>query len=171
MTQNGVRPLDSYVVDDGWNAYGPFEKENTVKFWSFNSKFPHELATPSKLAHQFASDFGLWLGPRGGYSYNSGFAKFLEKNGNGKWNQNADDICTNHKVYLQKLKDFFLDCQKKFDMNYWKLDGFMVRPPQADSAGNYISGGYQGMYYVTEHWERWIDILQGHARPARNQTG
>ncbi len=167
LTQNGVRPLDSYVVDDGWNAYGPFEKENTVKFWSFNSKFPHELATPSKLAHQFASDFGLWLGPRGGYSYNSGFAKFLEKNGNGKWNQNADDICTNHKVYLQKLKDFFLDCQKKFDMNYWKLDGFMVRPPQADSAGNYISGGYQGMYYVTEHWERWIDILQA----MRDQRG
>ena len=66
LTQNGVRPLDSYVVDDGWNAYGPFEKENTVKFWSFNSKFPHELATPSKLAHQFASDFGLWLGPPGG---------------------------------------------------------------------------------------------------------
>ena len=63
LTQNGVRPLDSYVVDDGWNAYGPFEKENTVKFWSFNSKFPHELATPSKLAHQFASDFGLWLDP------------------------------------------------------------------------------------------------------------
>ncbi len=167
LTQNGVRPLDSYVVDDGWNAYGPWEKENTAGFWSFNSKFPHELATPSKLAHQFASDFGLWLGPRGGYSYNSGFAKFLEKRGNGKWNQNSDDICTNHKVYLQKLKDFFLDCQKKFDINYWKLDGFMVRPPQADSLGNYISGGYQGMYYVTEHWERWIDILQA----MRDQRG
>lgn len=167
LTQNGVRPLDSYVVDDGWNTYGPWLKENTAGFWSFNSKFPHELATPSKLAHQFASDFGLWLGPRGGYSYNSGFAKFLEKQGNGKWNQNSDDICTNHKVYLQKLKDFFLDCQEKFDINYWKLDGFMVRPPQADSLGNYISGGYQGMYYVTEHWERWIDILQA----MRDQRG
>lgn len=159
LTQNGVRPLDSYVVDDGWNAYGPWEKENEAKFWSFNSKFPHELEAPSNLAHQLSSDFGLWLGPRGGYGYNSRFAKFLEENGNGKWNQNSNDVCTNHKVYLQKLQAFFLDCQKKFDINYWKLDGFMVRPPQPDSLGNYISGGKQGMYYVTEHWERWIDIL------------
>lgn len=160
LTQNGVRPIDSYVVDDGWNAYGPWTKENTVKFWSFNSKFPNDLSTPSGLSHRLSSDFGLWLGPRGGYGYNSAFAKFLEENGNGKWNRNSNDICTNHKVYLQKLKAFFLDCQQRFDINYWKLDGFMVRPPQPDSLGNYISGGYQGMYYVTEHWERWIDILQ-----------
>lgn len=160
LTQHGVRPLDSYVVDDGWNAYGPWLKENTTKFWSFNSKFPNALSTPSDLSHRLASDFGLWLGPRGGYNYYIAFARFLEENGNGKLNRNSSDICTNHKVYLQKMKSFFLDCQEKFDINYWKLDGFLVRPPQADPQGNYISGGYQGMYYVTEHWERWINIFQ-----------
>ena len=30
---------------------------------------------------------------------------------------------------------FFLDCQQRFDMNYWNLDGFLVRPPQARPAG------------------------------------
>lgn len=160
LTQNGVRPIDSYVVDDGWNAYGPWLKENTEKFWSFNSKFPNRLFTPADLAHRLASDFGLWLGPRGGYNYFIAFARFLEENGNGKLNRNSSDICTNHKVYLQKLKSFFLDCQEQFDVNYWKLDGFLVRPPQPDPEGNYISGGYKGMYYVTEHWERWIDIFE-----------
>lgn len=167
LTQNGVRPLDSYVVDDGWNAYGPWLKENTEKFWSFNSKFPNRLTTPANLAHRLASDFGLWLGPRGGYNYYIAFARFLEENGNGKLNRNSSDICTNHKVYLQKLKSFFLDCQEQFDINYWKLDGFLVRPPQPDPEGNYISGGYQGMYYVTEHWERWIDIFES----MRNERG
>ena len=37
LTQNGVRPIDSYVMDDGWNAYGPWQEENKAKFWSFNS--------------------------------------------------------------------------------------------------------------------------------------
>lgn len=160
LTQYGVRPLDSYVVDDGWNAYGPYQKENTAKFWSFNSKFPNGLSTPTGLAHRFASDFGLWLGPRGGYNYNNDFAQFLQDNGNGMRNAKSWDIATNHKVYIEKLKTFFLDCQKKYDINYWKLDGFMITPPQPDPAGNYISGGYKGMYYVTEHWERWIDIFR-----------
>lgn len=160
LTQHGVRPLDSYVVDDGWNAYGPWLKENTAKFWAFNSKFPNGLSTPVKLVHRLSSNFGLWLGPRGGYNYFDEFARFLEKNGNGKLNVRSQDICTNHKVYLEKLKDFFLDCEKKYDLNYWKLDGFMVTPPQSDPEGNYISGGYKGMYYVTEHWERWIDIFK-----------
>lgn len=167
LTQNGVRPIDSYVVDDGWNAYGPWLEENKAKFWSFNSKFPNELSTPSDLSHRLASDFGLWLGPRGGYNYYIKFARFLEENGNGKLNRNSSDICTNHKVYCEKLKSFFLDCQQRFDVNYWKLDGFLVRPPQPDPQGNYISGGYQGMYYVTEHWERWIDIFQA----MRDQRG
>lgn len=167
LTQNGVRPLDSYVVDDGWNAYGPWQEENKTGFWSFNSKFPNELVTPSDLSHRLASDFGLWLGPRGGYNYYIKFARFLEENGNGKLNRYTNDICTNHKVYLQKMKTFFLYCQQKFGVNYWKLDGFLVRAPQPDPQGNYISGGYQGMYYVTEHWERWIDIL----RAIRDQRG
>lgn len=107
LTQNGVRPIDSYVVDDGWNAYGPWQEENKAKFWSFNSKFPNELSTPSDLSHRLSSNFGLWLGPRGGYNYYIKFARFLEENGNGKLNCNSSDICTNHKVYCEKLKMFF----------------------------------------------------------------
>jgi hypothetical protein len=160
FTQNGMPPIDSYVMDDGWNAYGDYQSENTAGFWQFNSKFPNGLLEPSDFAHRVGSNFGLWLGPRGGYNYNASFAQFLEQHGNGKYNSNSGDIVTNHKVYLQKLQEFFLDCQKKYDINYWKLDGFSTQPAQADPAGNYITGGTNGMYYMTEHWERWIELFK-----------
>ena len=61
LSNTGVRPLDSYVVDDGWNIYRKAKGElnsqvdierngkddvNEDGFWTFNSKFPNEL-TPS----------------------------------------------------------------------------------------------------------------------------
>lgn len=159
FTSHGMPPLDSYVVDDGWNAYGPWKAANTTGFWQFNDKFPTGLTNAANLSHRFSSNFGLWLGPRGGYNYNGEFARFLETNGNGARNPATDDVITNHKRYLEKLSDFFLDSQEKYQINYWKFDGFTTSPPTAVS-DQYISGGEQGMYYMTEHWERWIDILK-----------
>lgn len=159
LTQNGVRPMDSYVVDDGWNAYGPYEKENTTGFWQFNSKFPNGLQKPSDFAHSVSSNFGIWLGPRGGYNYNDRFARFLEEHGNGTRNAANSDIVTGDKEYLKKLEAFFLKCQNDYGVNYWKLDGFCARPPQPSTNGRYISGGNHDMYYMTEHWERWAQLL------------
>lgn len=171
LTQNGVPPIDSYVVDDGWNAYDVWGGKNKTHFWEFNSKFPNGLTKPASFAHAESSNFGLWLGPRGGYNYFMEFAKLLEKYGNGKLNKYSSDIVTGHKTYLQKLQDFFISCQEKYKINYWKWDGFMVTPPQPDPQGMYISGGYRGMYYVTEHWERWINLFKAvrkHSSPDLN---
>lgn len=33
LSAAGMDPLDAWVVDDGWNAYGPFASENTDHFW------------------------------------------------------------------------------------------------------------------------------------------
>lgn len=169
FTQNGMPPVDSYVVDDGWNAYGPFASENTAGFWQFNSKFPNGLTPSSDFSHRVASNFGLWLGPRGGYNYNYAFAQFLEANGNGMLNDASGDITTNQKKYLQKLQAFFLDTQDKYKINYWKLDGFSTQPPTRKS-DQYISGGEQGMYYMTEHWERWYNVLTSIYDKAGMQT-
>lgn len=160
LTQNGVPPLDSYAIDDGWNAYGPWEKSNKSHFWEFNQKFPNGLTEPARYAESVASHLGLWLGPRGGYDFNVEFAKMLEKYGNGVFNVHSNDIVTGDKVYLKKLQEFFLRCQHLYHINYWKLDGFLHTPPQPGPDHRYITGGYRGMYYVTEHWERWIRIFQ-----------
>ena len=164
LTTHGVRPIDSYVVDDGWNAYGNefgcTIEDNTTGFWQFNSKFPNGLGGASSYAHRVSSEFGIWLGPRGGYNFQGSWGQFLEKSGTGTYNKNVGSVVTNDKVYLQNLEKFFLQCQKEYGVNYWKLDGFIDGIPQPSTNGHYITGGYHGMYYITEHWERWAKLLE-----------
>ncbi len=165
FSQYGIRPMDSYVVDDGWNNYEVSDAQrsgtgtNKTGFWEFNSKFPNGLEGASDIAHKYGSDFGIWLGPRGGYNFNGHWGHFLERHGNGTYNQNSGDAVTGDKVYIQKLEDFFLENQKKYGVNYWKLDGFSTVQPQASTNGRYITGGKNGNYYFTEHWERWYNTL------------
>lgn len=151
LTQHGVPPVDSYVVDDGWNDY-------TGNFWKFNNKFPNELYEASKTAKKLSSDFGLWLGPRGGYIYERAFGKNMEKAGTGRYNRQARDVCISHSGYVKSVTDLFIDYMDRFDINYWKLDGFAYRPCRSKKHGH-ITGGPNGMYYTTEVWERWIEIF------------
>ena len=164
LTSNGLRPIDSYVVDDGWNAYGnEFGcdiNDNTTGFWQFNSKFPSGLSGASNFSHKVGSQFGIWLGPRGGYNFSGSWGKFLEEHGTGTSNRNCASVVTGDKVYVDNLEKFFLDCQDNYGVNYWKIDGFIDGIPQPSTNGRYITGGHKGMYYVTEHWERWMKLLE-----------
>lgn len=169
LSKNGVEPLDSYVVDDGWNAYetvgangqatgSPYK--NQTGFWEFNNKFPDELYPASDLAKNFGSTFGLWLGPQGGYNYFGGFAEFLAQNGTGHVNTDYwKSIDVGSKTYLGNLEKWFLDYQERFDIEYWKLDGFAVRP-NTDAENDHMVGGEHNMYYTSELWENWIDLFE-----------
>ena len=70
--------------------------------------------------------FGLWLGPRGGYSKAKQFAKRVQKGNNGYFNKNANDICIASSKYVNKLTDFLIDTVSEFDITYLKLDGFSI---------------------------------------------
>lgn len=165
LTQYGVRPVDSYVVDDGWNNYNVNDVErsgttnNQTGFWEFNSKFPTGLTGASQIAKKLGSSFGIWLGPRGGYNFNDSWGQFLERHGTGTYNRVTGDAVTGDSVYIQKLQEFFLKCQREYGVNYWKLDGFSTKQPQPSTNGRYITGGKNGNYYFTEHWERWYNTL------------
>ncbi len=165
FSQHGLRPMDSYVVDDGWNNYNVNDPErsgttdNVSGFWEFNSKFPNGLEGASEIAGKFGSGFGIWLGPRGGYNFPSQWGQFLQNKGNGTYSTTTYDAVTGDSVYISKLREFFLDCQSKYGVNYWKLDGFATKQPQASTNGRYITGGKNGNYYFTEHWERWYRTL------------
>ena len=78
FTQYGIAPLVSYVVDDGWTNYS--------SFWDFNNKFPNELYNSSLQVNQLASNFGLWLGQRGGYGTEREIANWIAQNGFGSVN-------------------------------------------------------------------------------------
>lgn len=153
LTNTLVPPLDSYVVDDGfvdWDA----------SFWAFNKKFPNELYPASALARKFSSEFGLWNGPRGGYNDKTGkFGKNMEKTGKGGYNKAANDVCVSSFEYIKNVTDYYLDYTKKFDINYWKLDGFLLTACPSKKHGHMV-GGHNGMYQYTEMWENWINIFR-----------
>ena len=152
MTRTGEKPLDSYVADDGWNDY-------SKSFWGFNEKFPDELYPFTALSENLGSKFGLWMGPRGGYTNDTiKFAKHIPRAGNGYVNNQAYDICVASDKYLSKLSELMLSYQEKFNLNYWKIDGFAQRPCKSRHHGH-MTGGYRSMYYYTDLWEKWIVIF------------
>lgn len=163
LSKTMVPPLDSYVVDDGfvdWDA----------DFWAFNKKFPNELYPSSNIAKKFSSEFGLWNGPRGGYNNKTAsFGKHMQKAGKGGYNKAAKDVCVSSHEYIKNITEYYLDNQKKFDINYWKLDGFLLRACPSKKHGH-ITGGYNDTYQYTEMWEKWIEVFKK-LRIARETIG
>ena len=153
MTKTGEPPLDSYVADDGWNDY-------EGSFWGFNKNFPDELYPFKGLAESLGSKFGLWLGPRGGYTSDTiKFARRIQAAGNGFVNKQAADICVGSKKYTEKTTDLLLDFQKRFNINYFKLDGF-AQYPCKNKKHDHLTGGYKDIYFFTDTWERWVESFR-----------
>ena len=172
LSESGVEPMDSYVVDDGWNNYNNQNTtskvhdearcgttDNVTGFWEFNNKFPNGFRPASDLAKSFGSGFGVWLGPRGGYNYNGAMGKIIEKAGYGAYNAVTDDIDVGDRRYVSKLTEFFTQMQDAYKVNYWKLDGFATQACK-DSTHKHMTGGKNGMYYFTDTWEAWIDLFE-----------
>ena len=172
LSESGVEPMDSYVVDDGWNNYNNQNTtskvhdearcgttDNVTGFWEFNNKFPNGFRPASDLAKSFGSGFGVWLGPRGGYNFNGAMGKIIEKAGYGAYNAVTDDIDVGDRRYVSKLTEFFTQMQDAYKVNYWKLDGFATQACK-DSTHKHMTGGKNGMYYFTDTWEAWIDLFE-----------
>ncbi len=183
LAENGIEPLDSYVVDDGWNNYNnnegnvhaPGESGTTLNqtgFWEFNDKFPNELYTSSHLADKLNSSFGVWVGPQGGYNFFGGFADYLEAMGTGYAQTNSalgKVVCTGSRKYIHNFEKRFTDYQTRFNIDYWKWDGFASRPcnnPKHD----HMVGGDHNMYFTSDMWEAWTDLFEN-VREARRKEG
>ena len=178
-----VRPLDSYVVDDGWNAYndgsigaGSHAQsgaiENTEGFWTFNEKFPEGLTPSSELVKKFGSNFGVWVGPRGGYNFYTTLANIIERTQKGSKAGHSIDVAD--RVYVENFKKMAIKWQQDWDVNYWKWDGFADTAqynhfnnlggadgvPVYSESNHHMTGGYHQMYHVTDLWEAWIDLME-----------
>ncbi len=153
LTKYGEPVVDSFVADDGWNDY---EKG----FWGFNKNFPDGLTPFTSLSESFGSRFGLWLGPRGGYTTDTPkFAKRIEKAGNGYYNKQAMDICVASEKYVEKTGQLLYDFMKEYRLNYFKLDGFAQRACK-NKNHDHMTGGYNQMYFYTDIWEKWIAVFE-----------
>lgn len=154
FTQYGVNPLDSYVVDDGWTNYS--------SFWDFDrsaNKFPNELYNSSSQVNKMGSNFGLWLGPRGGYGTEGQIANYIANNNLGSRNENSgNDINVSDGRYLDKLvNDIFVGYQNKFDINYWKLDGMLLKPSKNSANAHTTTNDF---CTISETYERWTDMFE-----------
>ena len=176
LNKTEVRPLNSYVVDDGWINYNDTyvvdanragTTLNQTGFWEFNSKFPNELYPSSELVNKFGSNFGLWVGPRGGYNFYGSLADILVKSGKGSKAGGSIDVAD--REYIKNFTEMACDFQTRFEVNYWKWDGFADQSQYgafsaADGvpgyANRHMTGGYENMYHVTDLWEGWIDLME-----------
>ncbi|MCQ2463638.1 MAG: hypothetical protein MJ177_09615 [Clostridia bacterium] len=162
-TAYGVKPLDAYVADDGWNNYN-------ADFWSFNEKCPDGMYPAVKTAKLLGSSFGLWLGPRGGYNTKTAaFAKRIEEAGNGHFNRKTRDICVASKTYVENVSKLLSDYVEKYDISYLKLDGFAKKPCKSDSHGH-LTGGKDNMYFYTVLCEKWLELFSS-LRKQRAEKG
>lgn len=153
LEQFGAPALDCYVIDDGWQNL-------KAKFWEYHpKKFPNEIKPVVDLCKSMDSNFGMWLGPRGGYHIQAKVAKRFQRGKNGFLNKEAGEVCVASDTYVNKLGDFLAEQTEKYDMDYWKLDGFALKPclnPKHDHA----IGGENDMYYVTDLWQKWIALYE-----------
>lgn len=154
--------LDSYVIDDGWNDY-------KKKFWAVDErKFPDGLGAIAAEVRKKGSSFGMWLGPRGGYNYQSKFAKRIQKGGFGYYNKSSRDICVGSSKYLDNLEKFLIETTAKYDIDYWKLDGFCLKPC-TDESHDHAVGGENEMYFITDMWHKWIRLFEN-VRASRKEA-
>lgn len=149
FSKAGLRPLDAYVVDDGWIDY------TAPKFWAFDAKkFPDEFNRESKLTEELGSAFGVWFGPRGGYtSQTPKYAKLLSSIGYNRCRQSAD-ICTCDPKYIKDLCAKMADFCARYNVGYFKIDGFAATPCKS-SKHSHPKGVGDGLYFYTYLWEEW----------------
>lgn len=145
---SGLRDIDCYVVDDGWVDY------KSSKFWAFNDKFKDGFNNEAALTKELNSTFGIWVGPRGGYTQALSYAMKLTNLGF-HVNKSGIDICVADPHYIDSLTNVMIDFMNKYNASYFKLDGFCTRPCGNKKHGH-IVGGYKDMYFYTNLWENWF---------------
>lgn len=153
LTQLDAPHISAYVVDDGW-------VDMKAKFWSYNKKFPGGMGKVSAFcAKELDSNFGMWLGPRGGYNDVYKLAKRFHRGKNGYVNRQAKDICVASSDYVNKLQNFLIEQTRLYKIDYWKFDGFALKPCR-NKRHDHATGGHEDMYFVTDLWTKWIELYE-----------
>lgn len=148
LKEAGLRDLDCYVVDDGWTEY------KKPLFWEFNDKFKEGFTPQAELTKELGSRFGVWFGPRGGYTLQTPkYAKHLTKIGY-HYNRRSHDICTGDPVYIGDLCQRMADFCRQYNVTYYKIDGFAVTPCRSSRHGHPAGKG-NGEAFYTFLWEEW----------------
>jgi regulation of enolase protein 1 (concanavalin A-like superfamily) len=157
LTQAGLPPMDSYVMDDGYNDYsGPF--------WGFKPAFANNVMKDlSIMMNNAGGAFGLWTSPRGGWG--SDQYPFMAAAGTGA-GSSAGKTCVADPVYQRNFENYMSTWQDEYNINYWKIDGLAASPCTTGTHGHMVGGTANGqtaanssVYFFTDLWENFIQVF------------
>ena len=140
------------------------------------------MTPSSELVKKFGSNFGVWVGPRGGYNFYTTLANIIERAQKGSKAGHSIDVAD--RVYVENFKKMAIKWQQDWDVNYWKWDGFADTAqynhfnnlggadgvPVYSESNHHMTGGYHQMYHVTDLWEAWIDLMEA-VRQSEKEDG
>ena len=116
--KRGVRPFDSYVIDDGWqdNLLPNFDKDGEV--WVTNDKFSKDFKESHRVLNKLGSGVGLWISPASCFRAVPQVEVLRQKG------LEALSICMSMtgEKYMSKLEERVLKLTKQ-GVNYFKFDG------------------------------------------------
>ncbi len=115
VEERGTRPLNMYVIDDGWQDTGVSWSD---KVWKVNSKFDPDFASSRKAVADANGKLGLWLSPGCLFGASSQVGKLRAQGFEAmdNWMSMAGP------KYMQSLEDRMVELTKQ-GVGFYKLDG------------------------------------------------
>lgn len=116
--RRGTKPLDAYVIDDGWEDVNLPNFDQDGKVWATNKKFSKDFEQSIKELEGLHSHLGLWLSP-GSFFGSSRQVQTLRKKG---LEALSLSMSMAGPEYMSKLEDRILELTRK-GVAYFKFDG------------------------------------------------
>ena len=136
--------LDAFVLDDGWDNYKSIWAIDTITL-------PNKFTPFTNALKPMNTTLGIWASPFGGYSNRDIRVNWAKENG---FETVADFFCFAGTKYKAEFKRKMLDYTKKYNLGYFKWDGFLLSCNQPDH------GHLPGVYSTKEYISTFIDMMQ-----------
>jgi hypothetical protein len=140
-------PLDSFVLDDGWDDY-------QTPWQIHQRRFGGDFSALDRSLRGQGTALGLWFGPFGGYA--EGVRLRIEAARKLGWEVTANGraLCLAGRNYHQKFKQVVLEMVRKYHVNHFKFDGV----PYGCNDPNH--GHLVGVYSREADLRAFVDILK-----------
>ena len=115
VEERGGRPLNMYVIDDGWQDTGANWSD---KVWKVNAKFDADFASSRKATADARGKLGLWLSPGCLFGAHSQVAKLRAQG----FEALDDWMSMAGPKYMQALEDRMVELTRQ-GVGFFKLDG------------------------------------------------
>jgi hypothetical protein len=115
VAERGNRPLNMYVIDDGWQDTGASWSD---KVWKVNAKFDADFASSRKAVADAQGKLGLWLSPGCLFGAHGQVAKLRAQG----FEALDDWMSMAGPRYMQALEDRMIELTRQ-GVGFFKLDG------------------------------------------------